>query len=116
MLFRSADKIRAAKWIQRLCLIDTEACAIAKGVRNDYMMVLVGYLTNRCLIGPFQEFPMEKLIPLPEIAKMYAKEGQPVTDPNHPRTAQFFQDMPTPAEGAFALIACTGDLYEPKYG
>lgn len=116
MLFRSADKIRAAKWIQRLCLIDTESCAIAKGVRNDYTMVLVGYLTNRCLIGPFQEFPMEKLIPLPEIAKMYAKEGQPVTDPNHPRTAQFFQDMPTPAEGAFALIACTGDLYEPKYG
>lgn len=114
MLLRSSDRLRAAKWIQALCAINKTFCTLAKGIRNDYMLVLCGHLTNQDLTGIFEDYPLDKLLPINVLAQIRS-ERKPITDPTHPKTAEFFTNVPHPEEGAFALVAITGDLYEPKY-
>lgn len=109
-LLGSSTKLRACQWITKLCSIHYNTkCIIAKGVRNDYMTCLVGYLHSNQLLGPFVKYPGDVLIPLPLAAK-YQSENVSITDPTHPRTEEFLKSLSFPDEGAFAFIAVTGDL------
>lgn len=36
------DRILVASWVQMLCAINEKACIRAKGIRNDYIMLLAG--------------------------------------------------------------------------
>jgi len=42
LLPRATDRNRAACWLQGLGAIYKKACAMSKGIRNDYMMALTG--------------------------------------------------------------------------
>lgn len=108
LLYQKFHQRLAARWIQKLCCYIPEHCAMSKGIRNDYIMALLGYLSNRMLLGPFQRNPDYKIRPLCEITN----DGRPIIDPTHPQIDQLISEMPVPNEGTFAFVAVTGDLYE----
>lgn len=114
LLPHATERTLAGKWLQTLCTVNKNSCAVGKGIRNDYMMCLLGYLSNKRLMGPFQEHPVSsQLAPLCQAAKMCA-DKRPILDPTHPRAEQFLKDLPYPEEGAFAFVSLTGDLYDNK--
>ncbi|XP_017774750.1 PREDICTED: uncharacterized protein LOC108561364 [Nicrophorus vespilloides] len=110
LLPNSYDRTRVATWMQTLCSIADESCSSMRGIRNDYIMALLGYVHNLRLVGPFSQYPpIRALPPLAEAAKM-AAETKPITDPNGPDAAEFLASQPVPDDGAFCYIALTGDL------
>lgn len=109
---KTPTKNRTCQWIEKLCTIHCNTkCIVAKGVRNDYMTCLVGYLYYNELPGPFAKHPGDELIPLPLAAK-YESDNISKSDPSHPLSEEFMKNLqnPDPDEGAFALISVTGDL------
>lgn len=110
---------RLNSWLQALSRVDKTACAHMKGIRNDYIMVLVGYLVNGELKGPFEDLPTESLQPLTQaIATYIAKRALKVDDdkkvPLNPASdtiENFMNECPTVEEGAFALLALSGNLF-----
>lgn len=106
------DKTRVAKWLQKLCGIRMDiACLKMKGVRNDYMMALLGYLYDLRLTGPFEHPPPDGPLDNLERAMDKLKNSYPLTVPNQNDVNEFLTDQPTPAEGgAFCYIAISGDL------
>lgn len=106
------DKTRVAKWLQKLCGIRMDiACSKMKGIRNDYMMALLGYLYDLRLTGPFEHPPPDG--PLENLEKVMdnLKDSYPLTIPTQNDVNEFLSDQPTPAEGgAFCYIAISGDL------
>ncbi|XP_022900610.1 uncharacterized protein [Onthophagus taurus] len=109
------ESTRVATWVQTLCTIHDESCSSMRGIRNDYIMALLGYLHDLRLIGPFAEYPpWRTLRPLAEAAKL-ACEHKPVTDPTSPDASEFLAHQPIPSEGAFCYIAITGDLIKSSF-
>ncbi|XP_055841765.1 uncharacterized protein LOC129908944 [Episyrphus balteatus] len=104
-----SDRRRGRQWIKFLSSIDTP-CFHMKGVRNDYAMLLAGYVLNDELPGPFLQSPIEKLIPLDELVKIIDMKNHMVIDPSHPKAMRFLKDVPHPKEGAFAFLAVTGNI------
>lgn len=106
------DKTRVAKWLQKLCGIPMDiACSKMKGVRNDYMMALLGYLYDLRLTGPFEHPPPDGPLESLEIAIDKLKDSYPLTIPTQNDVNEFLLDQPAPAEGgAFCYIAISGDL------
>lgn len=106
------DKTRVAKWLQKLCSIRMDvACSRMKGVRNDYMMALLGYLYDLRLTGPFEHPPPDGPLETLETAMDRLKDTYPITVPTQSDVDEFLSDQPTPAEGgAFCYIAISGDL------
>ena len=104
----------AARWLQALCHIGPGSCAVSKGIRNDYAMSLLGYLSNRMLLGPFQKRPIlgGVIKPLCEMAKECAESEKTLCDPTQPKINQILSEMPRPDDGAFAYIAVSADLCE----
>lgn len=106
------DKTRVAKWLQKLCGIRMDiACSKMKGIRNDYMMALLGYLYDLRLTGPFEQPPPTG--PLEHLDKVMEKlkDSYPLTVPAQNDVNEFLSEQPTPAEGgAFCYIAISGDL------
>lgn len=123
-LLRSDDVIddkvnRVNLWLQALSRIDKTACVYMKGIRNDYVMVLVGYLVNGELKGPFEDIPTQNLQPLTQaIATYIAKRAlkDDVTDKQVPLNPasdtieNFMNECPSVEEGAFALLALSGNI------
>ncbi|RZC37152.1 uncharacterized protein BDFB_011118, partial [Asbolus verrucosus] len=108
-LLPSEDKTRTAAWLQLLSTIHGEACSSMKAIRNDYIMVLLGYLHDLRIVGPFVDYPPVRLERLDKAAKKSAKTN-PVIDPTGPEANQFLLDQPVPDDGAFCYVALTGDL------
>jgi len=106
------DKTRVAKWLQKLCSIRFDvACSKMKGVRNDYMMALLGYLYNLRLTGPFEHPPPDGPLETLETVMDRLKDTYPLTVPTQADVNEFLSDQPTPADGgAFCYIAISGDL------
>lgn len=106
------DKTRVAKWLQKLCGIRMEVtCSKMKGVRNDYMMALLGYLYDLRLTGPFEHPPPDGPLDNLDKAMEKLKDSYPITVPTQHDVNEFLSDQPTPAEGgAFCYIAISGDL------
>lgn len=106
------DKTRVAKWLQKLCGVRMDiACSKMKGVRNDYMMALLGYLYDLRLTGPFEHPPPDGPLENLEKAMEKLKDSYPLTLPTQTDVNEFLSDQPTPAEGgAFCYIAISGDL------
>ncbi|XP_025425982.1 uncharacterized protein LOC112694654 [Sipha flava] len=106
------DKTRVAKWLQKLCGIRMDmTCTKMKGVRNDYMMALLGYLYDLRLTGPFEHPPPDGPLVNLEKAMDKLKDSYPLTVPTQNDVNEFLTDQPTPAEGgAFCYIAISGDL------
>jgi len=106
------DKIRVAKWLQKLCSIRMDVtCSKMKGVRNDYMMALLGYLYDLRLTGPFEHPPPDGPLETLETAMDRLKDTYPLTVPAQSDVDEFLSDQPTPANGgAFCYIAISGDL------
>lgn len=112
MMATVQDKTRVAKWLQKLCGIRKDAaCSKMKGVRNDYMMALLGYLYDLRLTGPFEHPPPDGPLENLETAMERLKEDYPLTVPTQNDVNEFLSDQPAPAEGgAFCYIAVSGDL------
>lgn len=106
------DKTRVAKWLQKLCGIRMDiACSKMKGVRNDYMMALLGYLYDLRLTGPFEHPPPNGPLEPLEKAMDKLKDSYPITVPTQGDVNEFLSEQPAPAEGgAFCYIAISGDL------
>uniref|UniRef100_A0A0K8S477 DUF4485 domain-containing protein n=1 Tax=Lygus hesperus TaxID=30085 RepID=A0A0K8S477_LYGHE len=113
LLDRPVDKARLAIWLQTLAKIRSCSCLAMKGIRNDYIQALLGYLQELRLTGPFQEFPplLRPLPPLAELSKLDPVENpkMPFTDPSHPLVEEFITAQPKPENGAYCYIAVTGD-------
>lgn len=111
-------------WLQKLSSIDKKACPQMKGIRNDYMMLLGGYLNNRQLKGPFEDLPTEKLQPLTQATAIYiAKRKNDKKDkdtkeiPLNPFSdivETFMSEMPKIEEGAFAFLSLSGNLLRTR--
>lgn len=109
------------QWLQALAKVDKTSCVQMKGIRNDYMMLLVGYLVNNELRGPFEDLPTERLPPLTQaIATYIAKrklEGKPPTkegvplNPVSDTVEAFMNHVPKIEEGAFAFLSLSGNLF-----
>lgn len=111
-------------WLQALAKINPEACTEMKGIRNDYMMLLVGYLVNKELKGPFEDLPTERLPPLTQAIATYIekrkkggsgeKEGVPL-NPVSDTIEAFMNHVPKIEEGAFAFLSLSGNLFAPQH-
>lgn len=117
----NGDKIqRANLWLQALAMIDKTACTFMKGIRNDYAMVLVGYLVNGELKGPFEDLPPEVLQPLTQAIATYIEKRQMKNDDQIPLNPagdtieNFMCEVPSVEEGAFALLALSGNLFSSR--
>lgn len=115
-----SSKINA--WLQTLAKIDKDCCANMKGIRNDYAMILVGYLVNCELKGPFEDFPSQNLQPLTESIATYiqkrsidvkAKSKNVPLNPASDTIESFMINLPKIEEGAFALLSLSGNLFTP---
>lgn len=81
-------------------------------------MLLLGYLSNNDVRGPFEDFPSEPLQPLTEaiatyIAKRDAKPKGKESVPMNPASdtvEEFMNSVPTVEEGAFAFFSLSGNL------
>lgn len=106
------DKTRVAKWLQKLCGIRMDIkCSKMKGVRNDYMMALLGYLYDLRLTGPFEHPPPDGPLENLEMAMDKLKDSYPLTVPTQNDVNEFLSEQPAPSEGgAFCYIAISGDL------
>lgn len=112
-------------WLQALSKIDKTSCVQMKGIRNDYMTLLIGYLVNSELKGPFEDFPSERLQPLIEAVATYiakrkpeAKDqktrGKPPLNPASDTVEAFMNHVPKIEEGAFAFLSLSGSLFAPQ--
>lgn len=116
MLEGRFESTRGATWLQTLCTIHGEACSSMRGIRNDYMMALLGFIHDLRLAGPFADYPPWKTLPpLAEAAKK-ASDNKPITHPGNPDASDFISSQPIPNEGAFCYIALTGDLVTSSFG
>ncbi|KAL7046305.1 hypothetical protein ACKWTF_002537 [Chironomus riparius] len=113
---------RISLWLQALSKIDVTFCAQMKGIRNDYAMILVGYLVNSEMKGPFEDLPGENLQPLMKAIATYAAKRQielndkskvPL-NPASDTIENFMNNVPKIDEGAFALLSLTGNLFKMK--
>lgn len=110
------------QWLQSLAKVDKTSCVQMKGIRNDYIMLLVGYLVNNELKGPFEDFPTERLQPLTQaIATYIAKRklnGKPIKgvplNPASDTVEDFMNHVPNIEEGAFAFLSLSGNLFSPQ--
>lgn len=111
LLNHAQDKLLAASWMQMLCTIQEGSCIIMKGIRNDYMQALCGYLHDLRITGPFQEYPSltDPLIPLIEAVKGTAKNDY-FTNPASHEVNNFLKTQPVLSNGAVCLIAVSGEL------
>uniref|UniRef100_T1H9X1 DUF4485 domain-containing protein n=1 Tax=Rhodnius prolixus TaxID=13249 RepID=T1H9X1_RHOPR len=68
-----AGKAKVALWLQTLATIRVTSCLAMKGIRNDYMQTLLGYIHDLRVTGPFQDYPSKDspLPPLAELAELY---------------------------------------------
>jgi hypothetical protein len=111
------ERAKVNLWLQKLAEIDKEYCAHMKGIRNDYIMVLLGYLVNGELRGPFKDDPPANAVePLTEaiatyVEKIGAKEkSQLPLNPTSDTIESFMAKVPKITEGAFALLSIDGNL------
>lgn len=113
-----SEKEKLNLWLQALAKVDEESCVQMKGIRNDYAMLLLGYLSDNDVRGPFEDFPGEQLLPLTEAIATYiakretkpkAKEAVPI-NPASDTVEDFMNSVPTVEEGAFAFFSLSGNL------
>lgn len=107
-LAQAMYRLRASLWIQMLCSISNTVCAEMKGIRNDYMMLLLGYIESGLLLGPFQQFPPEQLVSLKEAAELMPDDGNDYA--SNSRVDEMLRKMPRPECGAFAFLGISADL------
>lgn len=116
------EKEKINLWLQALVSVDRTACAEMKGIRNDYIMLMVGYLMNAELKGPFEELPTGCLQPLREAIATYIskrKNGPLVQEqiplnPVSDTVEAFMNRVPKIDEGVFALLTISGNMFEQK--
>ena len=117
----TCEKERTNLWLQALCKIDKDACVEMKGIRNDYIMLMIGYLMNNELKGPFEDLPTGCLQPLTQaIATYIAKrksdpskgnKGKVPLNPVSETVEAFMNQVPKIVEGAFALLSINGSMF-----
>ncbi|KAK9509616.1 hypothetical protein O3M35_006885 [Rhynocoris fuscipes] len=108
-----AGKAKVALWLQTLATIRVTSCLAMKGIRNDYMQTLLGYIHDLRVTGPFQDYPSREspLPPLTELAKLYPNASvMGITNPGCAEADEFIASQPKPENGAFCYVAVTGNL------
>jgi hypothetical protein len=119
----AATKPRIAVWLDALSSIDDTSCVIMKSIRNDYMMLLLGYVFHDEIKGPFEMPPVEPLEPLGDLiasynsnqAVVHDKKSAPKRLPLNPvgdTIEAFMNTVPRIEEGAFALLSITGNFFD----
>lgn len=116
----TAEDENASKWLQALAKVDKSSCTQMKGIRNDYMMLLVGYLRDRALKGPFEDLPTERLQPITQAVATYIakrkndqkvqEDGKVPLNPFSDTVEEFMSDVPMIEEGAFAFLSLSGNM------
>lgn len=125
-----AEKEKLNLWLQALSKIDKEACVNMKGVRNDYISLLVGYVLYGELKGPFEDFPTMNLPPLTEAIATYIVKRKPTPqlpagnapnitanvplNPLSDSIEAFMNQVPKIDEGAFALLSLNANLFNQR--
>ncbi|KAG8238753.1 hypothetical protein J437_LFUL018317 [Ladona fulva] len=95
--------------------VETWPCPLKRGVRNDYIQVLLSYLLESRLDGPFLRAPPENgdggpLATLKIWTQSCAIPGVDVDlSPTSSLADKFLFNQPLPKEGAFAFVALGGD-------
>lgn len=107
-LAQAMYRLRATLWLQSLCCIPFNSCAQMKGIRNDYMMLLLGYIESGLLLGPFQQFPPEQLVSLQEAAEQMPDDGSDYA--SNSRIDEMLRQLPRPECGAIAFLGISADL------
>lgn len=116
----TSEKEKINLWLQALSRVDKDACVEMKGIRNDYIMLIIGYLVNGELKGPFEDFPTGCLQPMTQaIATYIAKrknepkdeKGKVPLNPVSNTVEAFMNSVPKIDEGAFALLSISGNLF-----
>lgn len=113
------EKEKINLWLQALARVDRDACVEMKGIRNDYVMLLVGYLINLELKGPFEELPTGCLQPLSQAIATYLSkrknepldQGSTPLNPVSDTVEAFMNKVPKIDEGAFALLSISGNMF-----
>ncbi|XP_073999838.1 uncharacterized protein isoform X2 [Rhodnius prolixus] len=108
-----AGKAKVALWLQTLATIRVTSCLAMKGIRNDYMQTLLGYIHDLRVTGPFQDYPSKDspLPPLAELAELYPNASNiGITNPGCAEADEFIASQPKPENGAFCYVAVTGNL------
>lgn len=118
-------------WLNALSRIGKDACVNMKSIRNDHIMLLVGYLLYGEVKGPFEVNPREPLEPLHDtIASYITKKTATVDSKKKPTTTRsnapplnpvsdtieaFMNTVPRIDEGAFALLTISGNFFNQWY-
>lgn len=118
-------------WLNALSRIGKDSCVNMKSIRNDHIMLLVGYLLYSEVKGPFEVNPREPLEPLHDtIASYITKKTATVESKKKPTTTAstkrsnapplnpvsdtieaFMNTVPRIDEGAFALLTISGNFF-----
>ncbi|CAG2062731.1 unnamed protein product [Timema podura] len=110
LLVCSQDKTKVASWLQTLCAVGPKACIFMKGIRNDYMKALLGYVSELRVVGPFQGYPPQETLLSIHVAAKSAAQKRPFTDPTTKEANDFLRSQPVPENGAFCYVAITGNV------
>lgn len=110
-------------WLHALSSIDDRSCCQMKGIRNDYIMLLLGYVRTKELKGPFEDFPPEHLQPLTRAIATYIAKREQIPTPKEKAplnpigdtVEDFMNKLPNIAEGAFALLSLSGNLFNAAF-
>ncbi|XP_055531331.1 uncharacterized protein LOC129722118 [Wyeomyia smithii] len=104
----------ACRWVEALSQIDRNCCIRAKGIRNDYALVLTGYLLQHQVKGPFRVLPSHPLEPLVDAARKVAanKPVNRIDEIAFNEKGDFLSNFPLPEEGAFAFISLSSDMMQ----
>lgn len=110
-------------WLNALCRIGKDSCVYMKSIRNDHIMLLVGYLLYDEVKGPFELYPTQPLEPLNDTIASFitrkdaeketksTKSNAPPLNPVSDTIEAFMNSVPRIDEGAFALLTISGNFF-----
>jgi hypothetical protein len=117
----AANNPKIALWLDALSRIDESSCVIMKSIRNDHIMLLLGYILHNEIKGPFEMEPISPLEPIGDTIATYnattndkkqKSASKSVTlNPVSDTIEAFMDTVPKIEEGAFALLTITGNFF-----
>lgn len=120
--YQASTQPSVVLWLNALSRIGSDDCVYMKSIRNDHIMLLVGYLLYGEVKGPFEVNPREPLEPLNDTIASYITKknarvkprkstNAPPLNPVSHTVEAFMNTVPRIDEGAFALLTISGNFF-----